>query len=69
MFVSPTGVLREFVVLPDRITREGYERPIVMSHPTLKDALEQCLRRLIETGINTHLERHYLGLDSTAQYW
>lgn len=29
MFVSPAGELREFVVLPDDITRDGYERPIV----------------------------------------
>lgn len=67
MFVSPAGELREFVVLPDDITRDNYERPIVMSNPALKDALEQYLNWLIETGINTHPERHYLGLDGTAQ--
>lgn len=43
LFVSPTGELREFVELPDAITRDGFERPIVMSHPTLKEALEQTL--------------------------
>lgn len=67
MFVSPAGELREFVVLPEDITRDGYERPIVISNPALKDALEQYLRWLIETGINTHPDNHYLGLDGTAQ--
>ncbi len=28
LFVSPVGELREFVVLPDSITRDGFERPI-----------------------------------------
>lgn len=67
MFVSSAGELREFFVLPDEITRDGYERPIVMSNPALKDALEQYLRWLIGTGINTHPNNHYLGLDGTAQ--
>lgn len=67
MFVSPAGELREFVVLPDDITRDNYERPIVITHPQLKESLEQYLNWLIETGINTHPERHYLGLDGTAQ--
>lgn len=67
MFVSSCGELREFVVLPDDITRDGYERPTVMSHPALKVALEQYLHWLIEAGINTQPNNHYLGLDGTAQ--
>lgn len=67
LFVSPTGELREFVVLPDAITRDGFERPIVMSHPTLKEALEQYITWLRESGISSHPGKHHLGLDASAQ--
>ena len=43
LFVSPTGELREFVVLPEQITRDGFERPIVISHPAVMLAMEQYL--------------------------
>ena len=65
MFVSPTGELREFVVLPDDITRDGYERPIVMSHPAVKVALERYIEWLLESGIHTQPDKHHLGLDPT----
>lgn len=66
LFVSPTGELREFAVLPDSITRDGYERPVVLSHPALKEAFEQYLQWLLKTGINTQPAAHHLGLDPTA---
>jgi len=66
LFVSPVGELREFVVLPDSITRDGFERPIVVTHPALKESLEQYLSWLLQSGINTHPSKHHLGLDPTA---
>jgi hypothetical protein len=66
LFVSPTGDLREFAVLPDSITRDGYERPVVMSHPSLKEAFEQYIQWLLQSGINTQPAAHHLGLDPTA---
>lgn len=67
LFVSPTGELREFVVLPEQITRDWFERPIVMSHPALKDALEQYINWLQQSGINSQPGKHHIGLDPTAQ--
>lgn len=66
LFVSSTGALREFAVLPESIARDGYERPIVMSNPALKDALEQYITWLLKHGISTQPDKHYLGLDPTA---
>lgn len=66
LFVSPTGELREFVVLPEQITRDGFERPIVVSHPALKDALEQYLSWLQQSGISSQPGKHHLGLDASA---
>lgn len=66
LFVSPTGELREFVVLPEQITRDGFERPFLMSNPALKDALEQNLSWLQESGIHSHPSKHHLGLDASA---
>jgi len=66
LFVSSTGELREFVVLPEQITRDGFERPFLMSNPALKDALEQYLSWLRESGIHSHPSKHHLGLDATA---
>lgn len=66
LFVSPTGELRELVVLPEQITRDGFERPFLMSNPALKDALEQYLSWLQESGIHSHPSKHHLGLDASA---
>lgn len=66
LFVSPTGALREFAVLPDSITRDDYERPVVISHPALKEAFEQYIQWLLQSGINTQPAAHHLGLDPTA---
>lgn len=65
LFVSPVGELREFVVLPPEITRDGMERPILVSHPALKDAFEQYIAWLLSTGINTQPNKNHLGLDPT----
>ncbi|GIC77176.1 integrase [Moritella sp. F3] len=67
LFVSPTGALNEFVILPDSIARDGNERPILLSNEHIKDALEQYIKWLIQTGINTQPGKHYLGLDPTAE--
>jgi hypothetical protein len=56
----------EFAVLPDSITRDGYERPVVVSHPALKEAFEQYIQWLLQSGINTQPAAHHLGLDPTA---
>lgn len=61
--MSSTGALREFAVLPDTITRDRYERPLVICHPALKDAFEQYIQWLLASGINTQPAAHYLGLD------
>jgi hypothetical protein len=66
LFVSPTGDLREFAVLPDSITRDGYERPVLISHPALKEAFEQYIQWLLQSGINTQPAAHHLGFDPTA---
>lgn len=58
--------MREFAVLPDSITRDGYERPVVISHPALKEAFEQYIQWLLQSGINTQPAAHHLGLDPTA---
>lgn len=67
LFVSATCELREFVVLPEQITRDGFERPVVISHPALKEALEQYITWLQQSGISSHPGKHHLGLDPTAQ--
>lgn len=67
LFVAPTGELNEFVVLPESVTRDGNERPILLSNELVKTAFEQYIKWLIETGINTQPSKHYLGLNPNAQ--
>ncbi|GLR71631.1 integrase [Agaribacter marinus] len=67
LFVSPAGDFNEFVVLPESITRDGNERPILMAHDELKSSFETYINWLIESGINTTPNKHYLGLNPNAQ--
>ncbi len=67
LFVSPTGDFNEFVVLPESVSRDGNERPILIVHNELKQAFEQYINWLIENGINTLPNKHYLGLNPNAQ--
>lgn len=67
LFVAPTGELNEFVVLPESVTRDGNERPILLSNEHVKSAFEQYIKWLIETGISTQPSKHYLGLNPNAQ--
>lgn len=53
--------------MPDSITRDGFERPIVISHPALKEALEQYITWLQQSGISSQPGKHHLGLDASAQ--
>ncbi|PTT96574.1 integrase, partial [Pseudomonas sp. HMWF031] len=66
LFISPEGELNEIVVLPEQIARDGYERPIVLSHPELMKAFEAYFRWLIENKINCYPNKHYNGLDPNA---
>ena len=66
IFISATGDLKEFVVLPETITRDGFERPIVLSHPEVKSALESYLCWLHKVGINRYPHKHFKGLDPNA---
>lgn len=66
LFISPAGELREFVVLPETITRDGYERPVLLSNPQVMEALEQYIKWMLQSGINTQPADHYLGLDPNA---
>ncbi|TKB53313.1 integrase [Ferrimonas aestuarii] len=63
LFVSPTGDLQEFVILPDSITWDGYERPVLLTHPEVKAAFEAYLQWLIESGINTQPGNSHFGLN------
>lgn len=67
LFVTPTGELNEFVVLPDTVTRDGNERPVLISNEHVKAAFEQYIEWLVETGINTHQSKHYRGLNPNTK--
>ncbi|MDC8832919.1 integrase [Alteromonas gilva] len=66
LFISPEGELNEIVVLPEQIARDGFERPIVLSHPELMKAFEAYFRWLIKNKINCYPHKHYNGLDPNA---
>tara|TARA_Y100001970_G_scaffold292672_1_gene435052 strand:- start:2169 stop:2879 length:711 start_codon:yes stop_codon:yes gene_type:complete len=66
VFVSPEGELNEIIVLPEQISRDGFERPIVLSHPELMSAFEAYFTWLIERKLNCYPHRHYNGLDPNA---
>ena len=66
VFVSPEGELNEIIVLPEQIARDGFERPIILSHPELMKAFEAYFSWLIERKINCYPHRHYNGLDPNA---
>ncbi|CAH1194647.1 hypothetical protein ISS312_02408 [Alteromonas mediterranea] len=66
LFMTPEGLLNEVVVLPASITRDGYERPIVLSHPELKRAFESYFDWLITHKINSYPHKHYKGLDPNS---
>ncbi|AXR06665.1 integrase [Salinimonas sediminis] len=66
LFITPEGQLNEVVVLPESITRDGYERPMVLSHPELKRAFECYFEWLIQHKINSYPHKHYYGLDPNA---
>ncbi|WP_231129284.1 integrase [Alteromonas mediterranea] len=66
LFISPDGELNEIVVLPGQIARDGFERPIVLSHPELMKAFESYFSWLIERKINCYPHKHYNGLDPNA---
>ena len=59
-------MLNEVVVLPESITRDRYERPIVLSHPELKRAFECYFDWLIQHKINSYPHKHYNGLDPNS---
>jgi hypothetical protein len=63
LFVAPTGEFNEFVVLPESVTRDGNERPIVLSHGELRKAFEMYIGWLVASGINTLPNKHFLGLN------
>jgi len=66
LFISPEGELNEIVVLPEQIARDGFERPIVLSHPELMRAFEAYYSWLVEKKINCYPHKHYNGLDPNA---
>ncbi len=65
-FISPTGELKEFIVLPETVTRDGFERPIVVSHSEVKQALEDYFSWMHKNGISRYPHKHYLGFDPNA---
>jgi len=67
LFIAPTGELKEFVVLPEAIARDGFERPIVISSPELQSAFEGYIEWLLTHKINCYPHSYYLGLDPNAQ--
>jgi len=66
LFISPTGEFNEFVVLPESITRDGCERPVLLSNPDVMVAFEKYIKWLIESDINTLPNKHYLTLNPNA---
>lgn len=66
LFVAPTGELNEFVVLPESITRDGQERPVLITQDEVKKAMEHYLKWLRDNNINTLPHKHYLGVDPNA---
>ena len=66
LFVSPTGEFNELIVLPESVTRDGNERPILIAHDELKIAFEQYIKWLIKSDISTLPNKHYLGLNPNA---
>ena len=66
VFIAADGSFNEFAVLPDSITRDGCERPIVLANEEVKRAFEKYIKWLVESGINTLPNKHYLGLNPNA---
>ncbi|MBO1898662.1 integrase [Shewanella sp. BF02_Schw] len=66
VFIAPDGSFHEFAVLPDTITRDGAERPIVLANDELKRAFEKYIKWLVELRINTIPHKHYLSLNPNA---
>lgn len=66
LFVAPGGELNEFIILPEEVTRDGQERPVIISHPELQKAFESYWHWLIENKINSYPHKRYLGLDPNA---
>lgn len=66
LFISPEGELNEIVLLPEQIARDGFERPVVLSHPELMKAFEAYFSWLIKNKINCYPHKHYKGLDPNA---
>ena len=52
LFVSPIGNLNEFVVLPEAITYDGYERPFLLSNEQLQTLFTDYIKWLANNGIN-----------------
>jgi len=66
VFIAPDGSFNEYAVLPEAITRDGNERPVVIANVELKKAFENYIKWLIESGINTLPNKHYLSLNPNA---
>jgi hypothetical protein len=64
--VAPTGELNEFVILPDTITRDGQERPVLLSHDEVRRAFELYIHWLLDNNISSLPHKHYMGLDPNA---
>lgn len=67
LFITPNGEFNEFVVLPDTITWDGCERPIVLSNPVVINVFELHIKQQKELGINTHLHKSYMGMNPNAK--
>lgn len=67
LFIAPTGEFNEFVILPESITYDGYDRPIVMAQEQLKEWFVKYVVWLINNGINTQQGKSYQGLNPNAQ--
>lgn len=63
LVIAPTGEMREFIVLPESITSDGKERPLLLITEEVKQAVESYYRWLHKSAINTHPNKSHLGFD------
>jgi len=66
LFIAPTGEFNEFIVLPESITYDGYERPIMIAQEQLKEWFVKYIVWLINHKISTQQGKSHQGLNPNA---
>ncbi len=67
LMTSTTSEMNEFVVLPNTITYDGYDRPFLLSNEQIQEWFVDYIKWLISNGINTQTGNSHYGLNPNAQ--